>query len=510
MRHALLGFALRASTHHALKAVVLVGLSVGFTLSAEARVGGGQGFSSGSGGSSGRGGGDGEILVDIFFLLIHLAIEYPAIGVPLLLLFIAGIAIRVMFFSGGRPSYEDRGIGVEKSGRPTRGGHTSSTAQGLAKIRTVDPGFSVPVFLEFAAMVHRRALEASTTNQFDAIAPFASESVQQALVSRFGRRRVRDIVVGATRLVSLVVKPEEHRAEVEFEANYTLGDGDVRYVVTRWAFRRAGTAASLPPDETIALGCPNCGNPVETTPLGACTTCGSPITAGQLQWQATDVQTLSSRPVRPPELRMFSGGEERSVSIPTVVQDEFVTKIRRFIGRHPDFDKARFKQRVEDVYLAIQAAWSHNQWDDARPYVTDPLFQQLRFWIEDYVRSGLRNQLEDVALDSVRIVALDEDAWYETLTVRIYGSMKDSTIDSSGTVVAGNPNKTRKFSEYWTFLRASGTGAGSKPSNTCPSCGAPLDKIGSTGICGYCDSKITTGRFDWVLSRIEQCEVYRG
>jgi hypothetical protein len=30
------------------------------------------------------------------------------------------------------------------------------------------------------------------------------------------------------------------------------------------------------------------------------------------------------------------------------------------------------------------------------------------------------------------------------------------------------------------------------------------------GVCGYCDAKITTGAFDWVLSRIEQDESYVG
>jgi hypothetical protein len=44
----------------------------------------------------------------------------------------------------------------------------------------------------------------------------------------------------------------------------------------------------------------------------------------------------------------------------------------------------------------------------------------------------------------------------------------------------------------------------------CPSCGAPLDNVNAAGICGYCDGKITSGRFDWVLSRIEQAEAYQG
>ena len=44
---------------------------------------------------------------------------------------------------------------------------------------------------------------------------------------------------------------------------------------------------------------------------------------------------------------------------------------------------------------------------------------------------------------------------------------------------------------------------------SCPSCGAPL-KIEMAGNCSYCRAKVTSGDFDWVLSRIEQDDVYDG
>jgi len=43
----------------------------------------------------------------------------------------------------------------------------------------------------------------------------------------------------------------------------------------------------------------------------------------------------------------------------------------------------------------------------------------------------------------------------------------------------------------------------------CPNCGAAL-KINAAGVCEYCSGKITSGDFDWVLSKIEQDESYAG
>ncbi|MEO0604641.1 MAG: Tim44-like domain-containing protein, partial [Myxococcota bacterium] len=212
-----------------------------------------------------------------------------------------------------------------------------------------------------------------------------------------------------------------------------------------------------------------------------------------------------------PEIGFTTGGEEGSVQIPMVQAVDLAAQMRSMQARHPQFDPQQFGQRVDRVYHALQRAWSAGQWKDARPYVTDRMYQSLRFWVERYTAHGLRNRLEDVVLRRVRIVKVDLDAWYESITVRLWGAMRDSIVDERGRVVGGNAHIPREFSEYWTFLRSAGTDGTSKgDAPGCPSCGAPLDRVAETGICGYCDSKITTGRFDWVLTRIEQPEAYRG
>jgi predicted lipid-binding transport protein (Tim44 family) len=64
------------------------------------------------------------------------------------------------------------------------------------------------------------------------------------------------------------------------------------------------------------------------------------------------------------------------------------------------------------------------------------------------------------------------------------------------------------FREYWTFERSAGTrtpAAGGILDGSCPNCGAPLS-INEVGECRYCKAAVTSGRYDWVLSRIEQTE----
>jgi hypothetical protein len=87
--------------------------------------------------------------------------------------------------------------------------------------------------------------------------------------------------------------------------------------------------------------------------------------------------------------------------------------------------------------------------------------------------------------------------------------MIDYTADEQDKVVCGSKNAPRRFSEYWTFIRRRGVNSSDKDNVHCPNCGAPL-KVNMAGVCEYCRGKITDGEFDWVLSRIEQDESYRG
>jgi hypothetical protein len=60
--------------------------------------------------------------------------------------------------------------------------------------------------------------------------------------------------------------------------------------------------------------------------------------------------------------------------------------------------------------------------------------------------------------------------------------------------------------EDWTFQRAVGVTTANEPGtleNTCPSCGAPI-ALTQIGECRYCKAAVTSGKFDWVVSRIDQ------
>jgi len=117
---------------------------------------------------------------------------------------------------------------------------------------------------------------------------------------------------------------------------------------------------------------------------------------------------------------------------------------------------------------------------------------------------------EGATIERIELARVASDKFFDSLTVRLFASSLDYTIaDDDGRLVGGNRTTPRRYSEYWTLIRGVGRRGAARSDGACPSCGAPL-RIEMAGNCMYCRAKVTSGEFDWVLSRIEQDEVYEG
>ena len=195
---------------------------------------------------------------------------------------------------------------------------------------------------------------------------------------------------------------------------------------------------------------------------------------------------------------------------PTVVDPHRDQRMAELRERDPEFDPTAFSARVEMIYHELNAAWSSLKWEDAKPFLSDRLWLSWRYWIHAYEEQNLQNLMLSARVDRQEIAKVDHDPFFDSITVRVWGSAIDQTIHrGSGAVVGGNPNQHRDYSEYWTFIRSAKRQGKASTEKNCPSCGAEL-KINMAGNCEFCGVKVTSGEFDWVLSKVEQDEAYNG
>lgn len=178
----------------------------------------------------------------------------------------------------------------------------------------------------------------------------------------------------------------------------------------------------------------------------------------------------------------------------------------------PQFNENDFLADANRAFFTIQQAWTERKPDLSRQVMSDGIWQQHKFQIDQYLSGNKQNVLDNLAIQNSVVVAASSDDAFDTVVVRFFASCADYDIDLSDDkrkVLRGS-TEISDWAEDWIFNRSSK--AVTKPDGgtlrkKCPNCGAPLD-LDLAGTCRYCQAPVMSGEFDWVLSRIEQLPSY--
>jgi hypothetical protein len=322
---------------------------------------------------------------------------------------------------------------------------------------------------------------------------------------------VQSVVIGALRFVGFSARdPARWSVEVEIEANYAeIHGGRERafWATERWRVSRARTARSRAPDRARTFDCPGCGAPLDKLVGATCGYCNRVTDGGAFDWVVDTVRVVSIEERGP----MLTGTtEERGTDLPTVVDPALQQRLAALVAKDPAFRQDVFERRVGLVFQTMQAAWSSLEWDRARPFLSDNLFEAQRYWIDAYRRSGLRNITERTRIQRVQLARIAQDRWFDSITIRLFATGLDYTIRAAdNAVVGGNRSRERAYSEYWTLIRGVAATGPARSEPVCPKCGALFTGT-MTATCTHCHAKVNSGEFDWVLARIEQDDSYSG
>jgi len=455
---------------------------------------GGGGHSSSSSGGSSSGGGSG--IFELFYWLLRLIFAMPQIGIP-----VTAIVIGYFIYSAYRNHFNrdwDSGppVDLERS-------------VNLGALHWIDKEFSQVLFEDFAFRLFSTAHRArATAESLATVAPYVSEAARGELAKRepIGEP-VASVVVGAMRVIRVDIGGYL-RIGLEFEANVTTTK-HTYYSVETWLFGRDRDVPSKPPGATKSFPCPNCGAPWQGSATGTqvCASCGQVVDNGRFDWIVEDI-SVSSIDERLPTLT--TEVKERGTDLPTYVHDGMGATWAAFLADDPGVTEESLLARLTAIYDQLNRAWSQNQLASVRGLVSDGLYDYLQYWVDAYAREGLRNELVDMRITKTERATLIRDKHYDALTIRIWGRGKDYVVrDADGDVVRGSKHRERAYSEYWTLIRSASRRGPTKPDLSCANCGAPL-AISMAGDCEHCGAHVTAGEFDWVLSKVEQDDSYRG
>ena len=483
------------------------------------RPGGGGSFSGGShggggggfGGGGGGGGGGGFILWALFNLLPW----------PLQLLVIIGVV--AFFFMQKRPSRQMQDWSTNQGGGNDAFQYGGGPAQyptaraespraTLSRLRQIDPTFSLVLFEDFLYSLYDEAHQRRARGELDMLSAYLSPDVI-ARMNTAAREPIQGVVIGALKYVSARISGDGPAAmasvTVEFDVNLTVQGTHgptSAYLLEAWTLVRRAGAKTRPVDKSRIFACPNCGAPQSAVMAGRCSHCNQAVSTGEFGWVVQRAEVLRFEP-KPPLLT--TEVEEEGTNFPTIVDPNARQGLDALWQRDQAFQWPEFEKRIGLIFSEFQVAWSNRDLAKMRPFLSDNLFQMQGYWVEAYKTQHLRNVTENARIASIELARIDSDASFDAITVRLFASSLDYTVTDEGKLVCGSKSRERRYTEYWTLIRGAGRKGPTRTEPVCPNCGAPL-AINMVGTCTYCQAKVTTGEFDWVLSRIEQDEVYVG
>ena len=126
----------------------------------------------------------------------------------------------------------------------------------------------------------------------------------------------------------------------------------------------------------------------------------------------------------------------------------------------PGFDEGRFKDLVMDNFFKIQGGWMNRDLSALSGLLTEEMKGIFREDLDRLLRDKQVNRLENIAVRSVEISEVWQEAGQDYITAMIYANLLDYTTDeSTGAVVTGSKTEPVKFEEFWTFTRPVGNNA---------------------------------------------------
>ncbi len=470
-----------------------------FAAAAMARTGGGShgAASSHSGGSFGSGGSLG--------------------GVVVLLIIVFGAVYIMRRVRNGSPGQSFSGASPQGQAAIAALGSVIRAARralppAIDAIRALDPGFEMETFLQRAEMTFFLVKRGVQKNDAAAIRPYLDDGVFGAVSQGISQSKTqhRHALLESLNVRGLAVEDAQctaqgqsiqvhfdlvYRAKTLDDANQTVADeGQDQRHAERWTFARGAAARTAVNGGVIAARCPACGAELRLALDGTCAHCKASVTNGSVDWAVVDVQPAA----------YVGYSAESSLGFAAASIPEGLAALS---AADKDFSLGVFEGRVKTAFLALQDAWCKQSLDAGRAFMSPGAYFTWSAQLETLAAEGRRNVMENISVRTIEPLRIVHGHVFDDLTVRISAAAADFEVDKNDKIVFGD-HMVRPFMEDWTFQRSVGVTTSNKPGtleNTCPSCGAPVS-LTQIGECRYCKAAVTSGKFDWVVSRIDQEE----
>ncbi len=188
--------------------------------------------------------------------------------------------------------------------------------------------------------------------------------------------------------------------------------------------------------------------------------------------------------------------------------DTTLLPISKLVEKDPHFSEPAVCDKISNLYVQMQNAWTAKNWEPMRPHFSDALYNQLKRQLDQYIEKGQTNYVDRIAVLSVTLNGWRTDGQTDSLIARVQTRIVDYVFDdATGSLVRGSTSAEKFMTYEYTLTRSSGVltpgpDVAAAAQTTCPTCGAVID-VNNTARCPYCRNVLQAATYDWVISNIK-------
>ena len=233
-----------------------------------------------------------------------------------------------------------------------------------------------------------------------------------------------------------------------------------------WCFMRRTGSKSIFDKGLIEGICPNCGKPIEGSRLSTCSSCGSQLRSGEHDWVLTGITQAS-------EWR-----DTHNIIIPGV---------DLLKSSDPEFNIQNIEDKLSVMFWRMAEANRTNSPDPIRKISTYEFIEKYKHHNVYFAKYKYHE------LGSIEIVGIiNDESKFNYLLGQITWSGKNSSCyvsyNKSLFVLKRSRECKTDSKKYFTSIH-------------CQNCGAPM-KISADNFCEYCNTTVNDLRKDWLLDNI--------
>ncbi|MEO1139690.1 MAG: Tim44/TimA family putative adaptor protein [Pseudomonadota bacterium] len=158
------------------------------------------------------------------------------------------------------------------------------------------------------------------------------------------------------------------------------------------------------------------------------------------------------------EFEVIEGGPDLDITDHVAEDSEAAGALADMKRADPTFAVGEFLQGAKQAYEWILMAFERGQLDEIEPFLDKDVLDAFSHVVDARKDQGLTIEAEFVGVRETTLTdaSFDTESNRAEITVRFIGELISVVRDSAGEIVEGEPGKSKKQKDSWTFERIMG------------------------------------------------------